>query len=206
MAKVKQSATRGAWRDQVAFQHLASEYEIPDEIMDKGLSAVIEWVNKSAGAVALVGAGALLLTAFAEAANRSEKRGIRDSVILETLDKRVLFFTWQFGKTYIGNTVNDALSLTATNGMKQEVPTRLIDSVVSVSPREREFILKYLDGSYLQGRLETTVLFEAREGIVFTTPTVIKVDPAALKSIECQASFSNDDDASEPDDSLMLKS
>jgi hypothetical protein len=195
MAKFKETATRGIRRDHnAAFEQFSKEYEIPDAVLENGLAAVIEWVNKAAGPVAVLGAGALLLGAFA---TPLKKKGIRDNAVLRTFDRTFLLFPWQFGKMFFGNVVNDSLHLVSAPNANQEIPTRLVDSVMSVSAKKREFIVKYLDGTYRQGQLETAVLFEAREGLFFSNSGVQKIEPCWLKSIECRASAAPEDEETE---------
>ena len=184
MAQFKQTEVKGIWRDQAAFHALIQQYEIPDSVLDRGAAAIIAWINK-AGPLAVVAGAAVLLAALPELPDTRQKQGIRTSARIAVRDSRLwMVFFGPGTERHTGNVISDSLTV-GTDRERLDLPTTLIDSILPVDRKRREFIFKYLDGSYIQGSLITDpVMFEVKKGFL-TDNQVLKVEARRIASIEC---------------------
>lgn len=194
MTTFKKTTAGGEWDGQRAQGRYDSvEFDIPPEVLAKGLGAIIDWINKApkvlAGAVAVAAVGASLAKSFALDDSATGLRGWCE-IELKTRLRDIL----GFGRELDVARVFDETLLVRHSGNRASlrVPTAVVQSLSAL--KDGRFVVQYLDGTVIEGFLETEeILIEPRTGILYLRRGVPeKLAVKRLKLIRVLASRSGE--------------
>ncbi len=194
MVTAKTTRTRGVWRNEAAFERLTAELHVPAEVLERGMAAVIEWMNRSMEEERAAAVVAVLLAALsgADAHPPELKLGIRDCCELRQRQSWAGSLWKMLNPLSIidsmldagdGAVLNDALVLRRPDGLIR-VPTSLIDKLTQVAGND--FLVELLDGGVLQGALETSPVLFKRHGHVH------RLRPQDIDHVHCVPNYAQE--------------
>ena len=182
MVKYKSSKTKGVSEDKIIYEQIAQELEIPPSIMDKGISAIINWINESKSGLGIIAAGALIYSYFnknIELLNTSiyEKAKIK-------IRTNFLFFPGT--KSYRGRVVNEKISINELNNDTEiEIPTSTILNIYKVN--KQISLISFLDKTELQAKILTENVIVKSE--TFFETEILNLRTDRLISLEGDIKF-----------------
>ena len=179
MAVHKTSTTQGAWKGGIAFQHISREYDIPPEVMERGLIAIIEWIHEVKPLIC-VALGGFILSAMSKEIKKPPRSISEKSELYFTEYMFPFFFN---KKSYQGYVENDSLEIILRDSERRLiVPTSVIGSIYKVNNKTK--LLKYLDGTKVQCTLVTKPILFYKERNLFGKSEVLKIKSSRLHYID----------------------
>lgn len=189
--------TRGVWKDQAAFERIAQELSIETDIVERGISAILEAMSSSSNSTIVpLLLGGLILNAFGDSAEMTN-RGISEHcrVIIRATQKKESF--WEtllfcfssdfredsFPNQLDGKITEQSLAL-KTSTREISLSTRLISKVELFE--DGTCHVEFLDSTFLKGKIINNIITFMERGTWGFDPTQVHhLSLDQISSIRC---------------------